>query len=107
MSQGYSRAAFAGDIGINVDTLYEWSSKHPEFSEAIKAGMAARVKFLERRLIDEGTLSPQITAMIFALKNAMPAEWRDRHEHVGADGGPIQVTVARFVDDAGGGTDGK
>ncbi len=77
--------------------MQEWESKHPEFSVATKDGAVARLKFLETRLINEGTASPQITAMIFALKNAMPAEWRDRHEHVGPDGGPIAVTVSRFT----------
>lgn len=97
MGQGYSKTAFAGHIGVNPDTLYEWAKVHPEFSEAIKEAVGARVKFLEARLIGKDTASPQVTAMIFALKNAMPAEWRDRHEHVGPDGGPIQVTVSRFT----------
>lgn len=100
MGQGFSKTAFAGHIGVNPDTLYEWAKVHREFSDAIKTAVGARVKFLENRLIGETTAGPQVTAMIFALKNAMPAEWRDRHEHVGADGGPIQVTVARFTSDA-------
>ncbi len=97
MSQGYSKTAFAGHIGVNPDTLYEWAKVHPEFSEAIKTAVGARVKFLETRLMSDTFASPQITAMIFALKNAAPAEWRDRFEHTGADGGPIAVTVARFT----------
>lgn len=99
MGRGFSKSAFAGDIGVCRDTLDDWAAKYPEFLRATKEGAVARVRFLESRLIGENTASPQVTAMIFALKNAMPAEWRDRHEHVGPDGGPIQVTVARFVDD--------
>lgn len=99
MGQGYSKAAFAGHIGVCRDTLDDWGSAHPEFLRATKEGAVARVKFLEARLLREDVASPQITAMIFALKNAMPAEWRDRHEHTGPDGGPIQVTVARFTDE--------
>lgn len=90
--------AFAGSIGVCRDTISEWGTKHAEFSAAIKRGKAARTQALEGELLSE-ELGPRITARIFALKNAEPAEWRDRHEHVGADGGPIQVTVARFVDD--------
>jgi hypothetical protein len=97
MGQGYSKSAFAGHIGVCRDTLDDWAAKDAEFLRATKEGAVARVEFLEKRLIGETTASPQITAMIFALKNAMPAEWRDRHEHVGADGGPIAVTVARFT----------
>lgn len=88
--------AFAGSIGVCRDTISEWASKHPEFSAAIKRGKAARTQSLECELLDE-VLGPRVTARIFALKNAAPDEWRDRHEHVGADGGPIQVTVARFT----------
>ncbi len=46
-------------------------------------------------------LGPKITARIFALKNAAPAEWRDRIEHTGADGGPLQVVVQKFTEPAG------
>ncbi len=97
MALGYSKSAFAGHIGVNRDTLQEWEAKHAEFSVATKDGAVARLKFLENRLLSDTFASPQITAMIFALKNAMPAEWRDRHEHVGPDGGPIAVTVSRFT----------
>lgn len=99
MAQGFSKSAFAGHIGVNRDTLQEWEAKHPEFSVATKNGAVARLKFLEQRLLREDVASPQITAMIFALKNAMPAEWRDRHEISGPDGGPIQVSVSRFTGD--------
>lgn len=35
---------------------------------------------------------PDTTACIFWLKNRKKDEWRDRQEHTGADGGPIQLT---------------
>lgn len=99
MAQGYSMTAFAGDIGVCRDTISEWASKHPEFSAAIKRGKAARTKNLEGGLLSE-ELGPKVTARIFALKNAAPDEWRDRHEVSGPDGGPIQVTVARFTEES-------
>jgi len=34
---------------------------------------------------------PDTTAAIFWLKNRQSGKWRDRQEHTGADGGPMQV----------------
>lgn len=99
MGQGYSKTAFAGSIGVCRDTILEWSSTIPEFSGAVKAAEAARVQSLETGLLQSDQLGPQVTARIFALKNAAPDEWRDRREFTGADGGPIAVAVVKFVDD--------
>ena len=96
MAIGYSMTAFAGKIGVCRDTLQEWAAKEPEFSAALKAGKSIRTRFLETGFFTEENRA-KVTSRIFALKNAAPDEWRDRYEHTGADGGPIAVTVARFV----------
>ncbi len=98
MGQGFSKTAFAGHIGVCHDTIIEWAKVHPEFSDAVKRGKAARTSSLERGLL-ENELGPKVTARIFALKNASPEEWRDRHEVTGADGGPLQVIVQKFSDE--------
>ncbi len=97
MGKGFSLTAFAGKIGVSRECIYEWARVHPEFSDAVKMAQSARVTSLEEGLLDQSLFGPQITARIFALKNAAPLDWRDRHEITGADGGPIAVTVARFV----------
>jgi hypothetical protein len=74
MAQGFSATAFAGSIKICRDTLHQWQKEHPEFSDAIKKGAAARVAFLEGKLLQGGHVVP----FIFALKNACPEEWRER-----------------------------
>ncbi len=99
MGKGYSLTAFAGKIGVSRECIYEWARVHPEFSSAVKSAQAGRCAALEEGLLDQTLAGPQITARIFALKNAAPLDWRDRHEVTGADGGPIAVTVARFVAD--------
>jgi hypothetical protein len=38
-------------------------------------------------------VAPDTTAAIFWLKNRRPADWRDKQEHTGPDGGPIQVVI--------------
>ncbi len=99
MGKGFSVSALAGELRVDRDTLYEWEKNHSEFRRALKESRVLRVRALEAGLLNNSFAGPQITARIFALKNAMPDEWRDRHEVTGADGGPIAVTVARFVAD--------
>lgn len=36
---------------------------------------------------------PEVVACIFWLKNRKPAEWRDKREVTGADGGPMKVKI--------------
>lgn len=99
MGQGYSFTAFAGEIGVDKDTLYEWVKVHPEFSGAVKKARAKRLRFLEEKLLT-GDTGPRVTAMIFALKNADADEWRDKvtNEHTGPHGGPVQ-TVSMSQDE--------
>jgi hypothetical protein len=99
MGKGFSLTAFAGKIGVSRECIYEWARVHPEFSSAVKSAQSARCTALEEGLLDQTLAGPQITARIFALKNAAPLDWRDRYEHTGADGGPIAVTVARFTEE--------
>jgi hypothetical protein len=94
MGRGYSLTAYAGEIGVHRETLLNWGQEHPEFFDAIKRGKAARVKCLETTLL-LGETGPKVTGHIFALKNADPDEWRDKHEyeHGGTGGGPIQLVT--------------
>lgn len=100
MEKGYSISALAGELRVDRTTLYEWEKVQPEFSHALKQARFLRVKALENKLLG-AEIGPHVTAAIFALKNAMPDEWRDRHEVSGPDGGPIAVTVARFTESEG------
>jgi hypothetical protein len=97
MGQGYSLTAFAGSIQVGRETVYGWERTIPEFSDAVKAARSMRVTCLEGGLLSGEAAGPQITARIFALKNACPPEWRDKHEveHTGKDGGPIAFSRAR------------
>ena len=79
MATGLSKTAWAGHIGVCHDTVIEWAKQHPEFSDAVKRGQAARTLKLEQDLL-AGTEGPKVTSRIFALKNAAPGEWRDKVE---------------------------
>ena len=94
MGRGYSLTAFAGAIGKSRECVYHWEQTIPAFSDAVKAARAMRVIALERGLFSaEGA---QVTAHIFALKNACRAEWMEvsRTEVTGKDGGPVEVETA-------------
>lgn len=79
MRRGYSKLAAAGEVGICYSTMRNWMDEHPEFLQAVKLGEALRVIHLERGLL-EAESGPLVTSRIFALKNAAPDEWKDRHE---------------------------
>ncbi len=52
LGQGFSIEAFAGYLGMAIDTIYQWDKKHPEFSEAKKIGVAMSQYNWERKGID-------------------------------------------------------
>lgn len=76
MGKGHSLTGFAGHIRMSRDTMYEWMAVHPEFSDAVHRGRAARVDKLEGNLI-HATTGAQSVSMIFALKNACPEEYAE------------------------------
>jgi hypothetical protein len=84
MAQGYSLTAFAGSIRVARDTVYEWIKAHSEFSDAVARARAARVQWLETKLL-RSRKGAETSAAVFALKNADPTEWRDvkhtEHSH--------------------------
>lgn len=91
MAAGLSLTAAAAELGFHRDTVYQWAETHEEFSDALKLGRGKRVLSLERDLLDKDMAGPQITARIFALKNAAPDEWREKvqQEVTGKDGAPL------------------
>lgn len=103
MSEGLSLTAAAAELGFVKQTVYNWAEKNPELLDAIKLGHGKRTNFLERRML-KATEGPVVTSSIFALKNAAPDEWRDKHDHeiTGKDGKDLipeanEVETARRV----------
>lgn len=96
MSDGYSFESFAATIGVNRDTLYEWTTRHVEFSDAKKTGRDASLYYWEKvgkdglynEVIKDGdgmtvTRSINATVWIFNMKNKHG--WRDKQEVVTTD----------------------
>lgn len=97
MAEGRSLDGCASLLGVHPDSLYEWQKRHPEFSEAVRAGRAAATTFWEDRLLDiaKGG-SGNAQAIQWALRNRSKAAsgWHNdsqRLEHSGPEGAPLQV----------------
>lgn len=111
-------------FGIVESTLNEWKLKYPEFSESIKKGKQAAdanvgaalysraightKKDCEEVFQYKGKIvranvakyfPPDITAIIFWLKNRQPDKWRDKQtqEITGKDGNPIEFKGFDFL----------
>lgn len=83
MAQGYSKEAFAGDIGVSKKTIYNWK-KHKEFLHALKRGEMKCQKWWEElgheMVMNGGGNAP---VWIFNMKNRFG--WRDRHDFTSDD----------------------
>ena len=110
LRRGATIKELAEEFDVNVSTVYEWSYKHPEFSEVLKEDRqladfaveeslyrrAMGTKVTEKRTIVtagadgeshpsrieivEKELPPDSTACIFWLKNRNPKLWRDKQD---------------------------
>lgn len=104
-------------IGVDVRTLYRWKAEQKEFCQALKAGKAESDERVvnslyssavgyERDEVDIRVIGAEVvqtkvrkfyppvpTSAIFWLKNRRPAEWREKVEHTGDGGGPVQHSL--------------
>lgn len=101
-AEGKSKAQIAARLGINRDTLNEWTKKHPEFSVAVKNAQELALAWWE----DAGQVNMarqgfNATAYIFQMKNRFREDYRDvtNLEHTGKDGGPIETRDVRDLSD--------
>ncbi len=102
--EGWARSLtdvdIAKNIGITPKTLIEWKKKYPKFADALKNGrevvdFQVENALLKRALgyevteyiIDNGKkkavkkqIPPDVTAIIFWLKNRKYKEWRDKRD---------------------------
>ena len=99
MGLGFSLTAFAGEIGVSRETLLRWRRRYPAFNAAVKIAEAARARALEKKLLDANS-GASVSAHVFALKCAVPEEWRDKAAPAadGEGGKPVKLELAiRFV----------
>lgn len=121
---GATDAQLADFFKVTLSTLYLWKVQHQEFSEALRRGkdeVDAQVEqSLFRRAMgythDSEKLfqsfgkvvraqtqehyPPDVTAMIFWLKNRQPEKWREKPDGGADDAPPAPVKVSIEVRDA-------
>lgn len=78
MADGLSFEAFAADVDVHFDTLYNWCKLFPEFSEAKKVGLAKSIKWWEQAgmqgMRTQGGFNA--TVWVFNMKNRF--KWHDQ-----------------------------
>jgi len=109
---------------VSERTLNTWKKKHPEFLQSLKDAKDDLDSKVERSLFEratgfshkdtkfathEGVITdekeydkhypPDITAMIFWLKNRQPDKWRDKIDHDIEFNGEINVTLGGNADE--------
>lgn len=101
---GYSRAEIAAGLEITRDTLYRWQHEHPEFSDAISRASDLSLAWWERNGRTNLT-NKDFNHGLYrqCMSGRFPAEpYRERVEHTGKDGGPIETkgeaTVKTILD---------
>jgi len=98
---GLTDEQIAKNMGISLSTFYEWKNKFSEISESLKKGKEVVDREVENALLkaalgyeyeeeivnNKGQVvrvkkyaKPDITAIIFWLKNRKPDTWRDKQE---------------------------
>lgn len=97
-NSGLTDLEIAESIGVSRTTLWRWQQVHPELCDALKKAKIVADARVEQSLYNKA-LGGDTTAMIFWLKNRNQKEWRDRTEHTGADGGPVEFVVKSILED--------
>lgn len=95
MSEGLSKEAAAGAIGVSIQTIYTWMQEHPEFLEAIKDGEAKSMAVWEKIGLDgaSGRISNfSASAYIFNMKNRFRKYgWNDTQTIAGDPENPLKT----------------
>jgi hypothetical protein len=100
---GKTLTALAVELGVMRSTLYNWQDKHSEFMDACTRARDAARAWWEQTMSDQSTgrNNGNSGALLFAMKNQFPDDYRDRKEHkvdatqtvelnfLGFDGTPI------------------
>lgn len=92
MAQGLSKESFAGAIGVDEKTIYNWEKEHKPFFQSVKKGEAASKFFWEKLGLSgvNGDIEGfNATTWIFNMKNRF--RWTDKQEITGPSGGPIKT----------------
>lgn len=97
-NSGATDQEIAEAIEVSIQTIYRWRKRFPEFDDAIKGIKQLADDRVQNALFSKA-LAGDTTAMIFWLKNRKSQDWRDRTEHTGKDGGPIEFVSKSILEE--------
>lgn len=88
---GKTKAQMARALKISRETFDRWREQHSEFDEAVKEATDLSLAWWEEKNQEGVDMGKDLnaTAMIFAMKNRFPKDYRDRQEVTGADGSAL------------------
>lgn len=92
MARGLSKEAFAGQIGVAKQTIYNWMDAHKEFLDAVKEAESKCELFWEELGLVGTTEGKNFnaTTWIFNMKNRF--KWKDRTD-VTSDDEKLPTTI--------------
>ncbi len=96
LAAGYSVSHASTAARINRQTAYAHRDRDPAFAAAWEAALDAGTQALEDEAVRRATSGdkPSDVLLIFLLKARRPDVYRDRIEHTGAGGGPVEVKLS-------------
>lgn len=90
MSQGGCLTEYAAEIGVSRDTVYEWASKHKEFSDALthakQVGEAYWLKRLRTDLMGSKDCNAPLVKLYLANRFGMSDKSEVKTDHTSSDG---------------------
>jgi len=115
---GLTEFEIASKLRISERTLNRWKVAYPDFRHAIKSGKIEPDEIVKRSLYQRAVgyyfpavkifkvkgeppcivrymehVPPDVAAAFIWLKNRDSKNWKDRHEHTGEGGNPIDVNL--------------
>lgn len=99
MAQGYSFDSFAGVIGINRDSIYQWVAKHKDFADARSIGYAEGLLYMEK--VGKAAMLGKIPGFRDKMHNMKMKNiygWKDRVD-VTSNDEAVQPAVVYIPDD--------
>jgi hypothetical protein len=94
MAEGASITECAAEIRVSKQTIYNWAEEHPEFLDSLNEGRALCEAWWERQG-RENLKDKDFNHVLWYMNMKNRHGWRDKHEHTGADGGPIGLIIER------------
>jgi hypothetical protein len=97
-AEGMGRYEIAAELDVSLQTMVAWEEEHPAFLSATTRARQLSQAWWEKQG-RKGIWSRDFNAPAYSLqvRNRFPADWRDKHELTGSDGGPIEVSVTRRI----------